>query len=101
MYLALVRREGVKVYKFKQQKQSLDDTIQTGKGILSSIKNSEIDDYVSLNRLKVDNKLDERGRGGRGFTTEKLSDLDGVDGNRVLFAMIGEKRKRLYVRVRR
>ena len=50
VYLALVKREGVKVYKFKKQ-QSLDDTIQTGKGILSSIKNSEIDDYVSLHEI--------------------------------------------------
>ena len=102
VYLALVKREGVKVFKFKQQKQSLDDTIQTGKGILSSIKNSEIDEYVSLHRSKLDNKLNEWGRGGRDLTKDKLSDLDGVDGNRVLFTEIdGQKRKLLYVRMRR
>ena len=52
----------------------------------------------------MDNKIDERGgtrRGGRDLTRDKLSDLDGVGGNRVLFTVIGEKRKLLYVRVRR
>ena len=35
------------------------------------------------------------------YTTEKLPDLDGGDGNRVLFTVFGEKTRRLYVRVRR
>ena len=101
LYLAVVGREGVKVLKFKQQK-TLEETIQTGKDILSSIKNSEIDDnaiksIITLYQWKVESSSWD------GDTSEKLpDDLDDAgDGNRVLFTVFGVKTRRLYVRVRR
>ena len=102
LYLAVVGREGVKVLKFKQQK-TLEETIQTGKEILSSIKNSEIDDnaiksIITLYQWKVDKSPSWDGD----YTSEKLpDDLDAGDGNRVLFTVFGVKTRRLYVRVRR